>query len=176
MAATPEGNLVDVNGTARPRYLWAVLRLAMGWLYLWPFLDKVFGLGFSTQAGKTWLDGVSPTLGFLKFGSKGPLKELFAGMAGNVVVDWLYMLGLLGIGVALLLGAGVRVAAVAGILMLALIYLAAYVWPEHNPFLDDHVIYAIVLAGLPLARAGRTWGIGAWWAKTPLVRRYAFLE
>lgn len=167
-------NAAAPNGS--PRYVWALLRISLGWLYLWPFLDKVFGLGFATKAGRGWLDGASPTLGFLKFGSKGPFKDLFVDMAGNAVVDWLYILGLLAIGVALLLGAGVRIAAIAGIAMLALIYAAGYIWPEHNPFLDEHSVYAIALAGVALAHAGRTWGLGGWWARTALVRRFPVLE
>lgn len=166
-AAAPNGSV---------RYVWAVLRLAMGWLFLWPFVDKIFGLGFATKAGQGWLDGVSPTLGFLKFGSKGPFKGLFVDMAGNAAADWLYMAGLLAIGVALLLGVGVRIAAAAGILMLALIYAAGFIWPEHNPFLDEHIVYAIVLVGVVLARAGRTWGAGVWWARTAPVRRFPVLE
>jgi hypothetical protein len=31
---------------------------------------------------------------------------------------------------------------------MALFYTASAIWPEHNPFLDDHVVYAIALAGI----------------------------
>ena len=51
------------------------------------------------------------------------------------------MLGLLGIGVALILGIGMRVAAVAGALLLVLMW-TAVLPPENNPFMDDHLIYA----------------------------------
>src|SRR5688572_461628 len=32
------------------RYLLAGVRLALGWVFLWAFLDKAFGLGFATPA------------------------------------------------------------------------------------------------------------------------------
>ncbi|GGL13948.1 hypothetical protein GCM10014719_14830 [Planomonospora parontospora subsp. antibiotica] len=46
-----------------------------------------------------------------------------------------------------------------------------------NPlFMDDHIVYAIVLAGLALADAGDTLGVGKWWGATGLVRRYPILK
>ena len=32
--------------------VWAALRLAMGWTFFWAFADKLFGLGYATEAGK----------------------------------------------------------------------------------------------------------------------------
>ena len=79
----------------KSQYVWGVLRLLLGWTFLWAFVDKLFGLGFNTVADKSWLDGVSPTFGFLKFGTKGPFASLYQSLAGNPVVDWLFMMGLL---------------------------------------------------------------------------------
>lgn len=47
--------------------------------------------------------------------------------------------------------------------------------PENNLFLDDHIIYALVLVGLALAGAGNTIGLGRWWTKTALVQRFPWL-
>src|SRR3712207_7355187 len=47
------------------RYVLAGLRLALGWIFLWAFVDKLFGLGFATKAENAWIDGGSPTQGFL---------------------------------------------------------------------------------------------------------------
>lgn len=142
---------------------------------MWPFLDKVFGLGFATEQGSGWIDGSSPTFGFLEFGTRGPFKDIFQPMAGNVLADWLFMIGLLGIGVALVLGIGVRIASVAGAVMLVLMWLAA-LWPEHNPFLDDHLIYAFVLVGVYVTDAGRYLGFGESWGESALVRANPFLK
>lgn len=41
-----------------------------------------------------------------------------------------------------------------------------------NPFVDYHVIYAIVLVVLAFASAGETWGLGRQWARLPFVTRH----
>ena len=69
------------------RRVLAVLRIAFGLTFLWAFFDKLFALGFHTgydQDGKldrfgdaAWINGGSPTEGFLKFGADGPFKEFY---------------------------------------------------------------------------------------------------
>lgn len=157
-------------------YVWGTLRLGMGWIFLWAFIDKLFGLGFATAADKAWLAGGSPTYGFLTFGTKGPFADMYAAMAGNVVVDWLFMLGLAYVGATLLLGLNVRMGAYTGVLILALMFTAGFILPEHNPLLDEHIIYAVIMIGLATNAAGRTMGLGRLWAEIPLVRRYPILE
>ncbi|MEU4408965.1 hypothetical protein AB0F88_30995 [Streptosporangium sp. NPDC023963] len=169
-------NAVPTPAVRRPAdYVWAVARIGLGWIFLWAFLDKTFGWGFATPAERAWLNGGSPTTGFLKGTGDNALGGVFTALAGQGWVDWLFMLGLLGIGAALLLGAGLRIAAVAGGLMMVLMW-AAELPLQTNPFLDDHLIYAVVLAGLALTGAGTTWGIGTWWANTPLVRQHPTLR
>lgn len=157
------------------KYVWGLLRIFMGWIFLWPFLDKLFGWGFATEPDKAWLAGASPTYGFLKFGTHGPLAGIFQNMAGNAFVDWLFMLGLLLIGLALILGIGVKIAAKAGSLMLLFMWLAALP-PEHNPIIDDHIIYILVLLSLKLNHAGDYLGFGKQWSNTTLVQKYKILR
>ncbi len=159
----------------KSKYIWGLLRLGMGWIFLWAFIDKVFGFGFETISGKSWIDGVSPTFGFLKFAVKGPFAGFYQSLAGNVLVDWLFMLGLLFIGLALILGIGVKIAASAGALMLLLMYAAA-IPPAHNPFLDEHLMYIFVMFGLIFSKSGRVFGLGNWWSSTALVQKVSFLE
>lgn len=156
-------------------YLRGLLRISLAWVFLWAFLDKVFGLGFTTEASKSWLAGTSPTTGFLTFGTKGPLLELFQSMAGNIFVDWLFMMGLLLIGLALLLGIGIKIAAWTGSLLMLLLYLAAMP-PEHNPIVDEHIIYIFTLLLLYKTQAGYPLGLGKWWSNTRLVQKYKFLQ
>lgn len=127
-------------------YTLAIARIMLGFVFLWAFLDKTMGLGFATPHGKAWLDGVSPTTGFLKFGvnEKSPLADFFQSLAGNPLVDWLFMLGLLGIGMALIFGIGLRVAAVTGTMLLMMVW-AAEVPLKNNPLIDDHVVYSVML-------------------------------
>ena len=172
----------------------AVLRLGYGFTFLWAFFDKAFALGFGTGAivneetgartgidfmaqDAAWLNGGSPTEGFLSFGVPydNPFKDIFNAMAGDTWVDWLFMIGLLGIGFALFSGIGIRIAAATGALLYMLMY-AAVVPLENNPIIDDHLAGAIVLVVLALTLAGDTWGFGRKWARTKLVRRYPVLR
>jgi thiosulfate dehydrogenase [quinone] large subunit len=163
------------TATTPAAYVWAGLRIALGWVFLWAFLDKTFGLGFATEREAAWIEGGSPTEGFLAFGTKGPFADFYQGMAGAAFADWLFMIGLLGIGLALILGIGMRIAAVAGALLLVLMWTAA-LWPENNPFMDDHLIYAGLLIGLALARAEDTLGLGKTWGDLPIVRKNPWLK
>jgi thiosulfate dehydrogenase [quinone] large subunit len=148
----------------KEQYIWAVLRIGMGWLFLWPFLDKLFGLGFTTAREAAWIAGGSPTSGYLKFATSGPLAPIFQSLAGNPVVDWLFMMGLLSVGLALLSGIGVRIAGYVGALMVLLMWLSNLP-PEHNPFLDEHIVYVIILIGLAVAKAGQWFSLGKWWSE-----------
>ncbi len=125
--------------------VYVALRISMGFIFLWAFLDKTFGLGFATTVENAWIHGGSPTRGFLSFATKGPFAEIFQSLAGMPVVDWLFMLGLLGVGVALIFNKYIKWAALVGSVMLLLIYLAVLP-PENNPLIDDHIIYILVLA------------------------------
>jgi len=155
------------------RYVWAVTRISLGFIFLWAFFDKVFGLGKSTASAKSWLNGGSPTTGFLK-GVEGPFGGVFNRLAGATWADWLFMFALLAIGVALAAGIGMRIAAVAGGLLLVFMW-AASLPIATNPFLDDHLVYALVIAGLALSHAGDTLGLGRRWGQMPIVKRFPAL-
>jgi thiosulfate dehydrogenase (quinone) large subunit len=158
-----------------PQYIWGLLRIVMGWTFLWAFLDKVFGLGFTTAADKSWLLGNSPTAGFLANAAHGPFAFIYKAMAGSALVDWLFMLGLLLIGTSLLLGIGVRIAGYTGALLMFFMW-TALLPPEHNPLIDEHVIQLFVLLGLAAVKSGHWLGIGEWWSKQPIVRKNRWME
>jgi thiosulfate dehydrogenase [quinone] large subunit len=163
----------------------AVLRIGFGLTFLWAFFDKLLALGFGTgynEAGKldrfgdaAWINGGSPTEGFLKFGADGPFKEFYNSIGGTPFADWGFMLGLLAIGVALTLGAGVRLAAAAGAVMYVLMW-TVVLPPENNPVIDDHLLGAVTLVALALLNAGNTWGLGNWWSRTAAAERYPVLR
>ncbi len=158
----------------------AVTRIGMGLLFGWAFLDKLFGFGYATSSVGAWVNGGSPTKGFLGGLKHGPFKSMFTSWAGDAWADWLFMLGLAGISVALLFGIGLRIAAVSGTLLLLLMWAAAWPLDRHtstgeltrstNPILDDHLIYAVVLLALAALYAGNTWGFGKRWARLNIVR------
>ena len=151
------------------------LRFVMAGIMLWAFFDKVFGLGFTTPSDMSWLNGVSPTAGFLRFGVDGVLASVFNAMSGNVVVDWLFMMGLLGVGTSMLLGMGMKVGGYSGAMMMFLFWLAS-IPPEHNPVLDEHVVYLLVFLGLANSDAGDIWGLGRRWKGLIWVKKSKWLE
>lgn len=149
------------------RYALASTRLGLGAIFLWAFLDKAFGLVCATPPERAWINGGSPTRGFLG-ASYSWFPEIFNAMAGKVVVDWLFMIGLLAIGAAFLLGIGMRVAAASGVVLMTLMWLAAVPGASGitNPAIDDHVIHALVLVALAAFGAGKTLGFGRPWGQS----------
>ncbi|MBW4033150.1 MAG: DoxX family protein [Acidobacteria bacterium] len=157
----------------------ALLRFATGFIFLWAFLDKAFGLGFSTPTARAWISGGMPSQGFLTGdGVTGPLKPFFAAIA-SPASDLLFMVGMLGIGLAVIAGIGLRVSAVAGSVILVLMYLAEWTFSANtastNPLVDYHLIYALALIVLALVSAGDTWGFGLAWKRRKIVQRMPWL-
>ncbi len=156
------------------RYVFGGVRLAIGWTFLWAFLDKVFGLGFATPAERAWVEGGNPTKGFLS-DAEGPFAGIYQNLAGTAFANWAFMLGLLGIGLAFTLGIGMRIAAAAGATLYVMMWSVALP-PQTNPFMDEHLIFAAVMVGLTLIGAGRTLGLGKVWERLPIVQKLPFLK
>lgn len=152
-----------------------LLRMSLGWIFLWAFIDKLFGLGFATTPDKAWLLGNSPTMGFLKFGTYGPFKPFFESLSGSVLVDWLFMMGLLGVGIALTLGIAKKLSTLSATILLFLMWLAAFP-PKNNPFMDNHIIYIFVLQVLFQLHSGEVYGLAKWWNETDLVKKFSILK
>lgn len=160
-------------------WLLGIVRILIGWQFLWAFADKTFGLGFSTSSDNAWVSGGRPTEGFLAGvvnDPNNPFSELFETFYGEVWADWLFMIGLLGIGIVLILGLGKILtwfASVCAIVMYLLMYLAA--WPAGhgrssgaeavaaNPFLDSHLLNAFVILALAVCNAGAYLGLAKAW-------------
>ncbi|MCH8959943.1 MAG: HupE/UreJ family protein [Bacteroidetes bacterium] len=66
----------------------------------------------------------------------------------------LFVLALLLLGVALMLGIGVRIAAIGGAILMAFLFLAGDVWPENNPVNSSNVIEMVVLLGIAYVGPG----------------------
>ena len=145
--------------TSKPaRFVLALLRIAVGFIFLWSFVDKTFGLHYSTGPSRAWINAGTPAQSYLTGATTGkPLASFFESLA-MPAMDWLFMLGLLGIGLAFLLGIGTRLAAVAGVVMLGFMYaaVAPWVWGSLNPVVNEHLVYALVLILIPLTSAGDT--------------------
>lgn len=163
----------------------AVVRIGLGLIFAWAFVDKVFGLGYATASKSAWINGGSPTKGFLGGLKHGPFQSTFTSWAGATWADWLFMIGLAGLAIALLAGVGMRIAAVSGSLLLLLMWAAEWPFDRHdstgaltrstNPVLDDHIIYALVLIALAALSAGTVWGLGKRWANLDFVKKNRWL-
>ncbi|MEO5678261.1 MAG: hypothetical protein ABIS47_01190 [Acidimicrobiales bacterium] len=178
--AAPKARLI----TERAAQALAVLRITVGLTFVWAFLDKAFGLGWSTTSAKAWVNGGSPTKGFLSNVKAGPFASMFHSFAGATWADWLFMIGLAGIGIALVAGVAVRSAAVSGSVLLGLMWVAEWPLARHltggaptgstNPLIDSHVISAVVLIVVALTYAGTTWGLGKRWARVSFVSHHGW--
>ena len=155
-------------------YALAVGRILLGLIFLWAFFDKTFGWYFATKPADAWVNGGSPTTGFLKFGvsTQSPLADFFTSLAGQGWVDWLFMAGLLGLGLSLVLGIGLRIAAVAGTVLMLLMWLAEMP-SDNNPALDDHLVYAALIVAVAAGR--REWSLTNWWLGLSFVKKNKWL-
>lgn len=147
----------------------AFLRIVTGWIFIWAFFDKLLGLGFNTPGERAWVNGGSPTYGFLS-NADGAFAGIFQGMADAApFLDWLFMAGLLGIGVALITGAGVKIAAITGVALVFMMYLAQFPLGREqaptNPVTTAHWLEAAAMIVVAATRAGDTFGLGKWWSR-----------
>ena len=56
----------DIVTSPAARIVLAIMRIVVGFFFLWAFLDKAFGLGFSTPRQMAWINGGLPAQGFIK--------------------------------------------------------------------------------------------------------------
>jgi thiosulfate dehydrogenase [quinone] large subunit len=68
-----------------------------------------------------------------------------------------------------------RLAAGSAVVLLVMMW-SAVLPPANHIFMDDHLIYALVIVGLALAGAGRTFGLGRRWEEQRTVQRYPILK
>ena len=149
----------------------AVGRVVVGIIFLWAGLEKVIGEGFTTWSAA----------GFLKFGTAGtlawpfvsgtpaegtvynPTHDFWVNLAANdgamTLINYLVMIGEVGIGIALILGIATRFASLMGTLMMLLFFLAA--WDFAFGIVNQHLTYAVVTLGLGIVGAGRYYGLDA---------------
>ena len=97
-------------------------------------------------------------------------------LAAKVLTDWLFMLALLLIGVALLLGIGMKIGTISGSVLMFFMWAATLPKPGNIFQIDDHVVNLLVLLILLFLKAGQVAGLGRWWTNTKLVKKLPWLE
>ena len=155
-------------------HLLAILRIAIGLLFLWPFFDKMFGLGFATPHGSGVIDGESPS-SFVVYVTDGLLKDFYNSLAGNAFVDFMMMAALLLIGISLVFGIASKLGTIGAVMFFAVMY-TLVLPPTDNPMIDDHII--MILAMLVVYFFGGFEKISFFqkWKDLFLVKRFPILE
>ena len=144
-----------------------MLRLTLGWMFLYAGITKLINPAW-TAAG--YLSGAKT------------FPELYAFfMRPDIlpVIDFLNMWGLTLIGAALILGIFVRLASVAGLLLMILYYLPILQFPHPNPnsyIVDQHIIFMAAFLILAAFRAGRVWGLEKTCVALPICSRFPRLR
>jgi thiosulfate dehydrogenase [quinone] large subunit len=88
------------------------------------------------------------------------------------------MLTLLFVGIALILGIGLKIASISGAVLMFLMW--ASVLPKAQSFLllDDHVIYLLllILIGFAFTKYEDWVSLSNWWKNTKLVKKVPFFQ
>lgn len=153
----------------------ALARIFIGFIFLWAFFDKLLGLGFATSPDKAWILGGSPTTSFLANAVHGPLVGFYNILSGVAFVDWIFMIGLLVVGISLTIGIATRLGSYFGIIMLMLMW-SALLPPSNNPIIDDHIIYSLVLLVIIWFDAGKVLGLQKKWEGFEIVKKIPLLK
>ena len=168
------------------------LRLLIGFEFVWAFVDKMWGLGFATEKADAWVNGGNPTAGALWFGLKGPFKGFYESITGasatfaadgtplklvppHTWINYVYMGAMLLIGLGLMTGVMTRLAAIGGIAWMTIFYTATAIWPDYNPFYDEHILAIVVLVAIIIANAGAYIGLGKVWQRYEAVKKHPIL-
>ncbi len=123
-----------------------LLRVALGVVFFFAGFSKLM----SYWSAASFLSAAS-----------GPFAGFFQAMAGSALVDGLNAWGLTLIGVALILGVLLRSASAAGIILMLLYYFAHFEQNTAHGFVDQHIIYAIILLMLIGSGVGHALGLDA---------------
>ncbi len=153
--------------------LLALLRITIGWLLLWGFLDKLFGLGYRTPWGEGMLFGYHPTE-WLKYSSGGILGDFWQGIEPNLPMDLLLMAGLLLVGLCLILGVASKIATIATVAFMLCMF-SLWMPPQDNPVLDYHIILAVAALAIYYLHGFERYSVYGWYKGLWIVRDHPIL-
>ena len=152
-----------------------ILRIVLGFMLIWAFLDKLLGLGMPTTPEAAMINGGSPTEYYLSNLVSGPLEGFYSSLAGNPALDLLLMAGLLLVGAAMILGVTSRLSTVGMCVMMFLMYLLA-VPPSDNPLVDYHIAYILAMTAIYLLGGFDRLSVNGRWSELGIVRRFPILQ
>lgn len=142
-----------------------LLRLLMGWIFLWAGFDKAIN-GFSAE-------------GFLLHATSGPLHGWFVDLGTSAtalsVIEPLVTYSQILMGFAIFFGAATRSALFFAGIMMFLFYLAQFP-PEYDLFVDYYLVYVVVYLVLGALGAGRILGVDRYVERLAWVRDRGWLR
>ncbi len=139
----------------------------MGWLMFYAGITKVLDSNWSAEG---YLQSAKTFAGFYNWLAQPDLLP-----SVNFINEW----GLILLGVSLILGVFVRLSSIGGAVLMLLYYFPVLDFPYPNPhsyLVDEHIIYALVLAYFAAARAGRIYGLENWCSDLPICARFPKLR
>ncbi|MBR1452677.1 MAG: hypothetical protein IJ592_04170 [Candidatus Methanomethylophilaceae archaeon] len=163
-----------MDNTEKGQYCLAIFRILVGCIMIWPFFDKLLGLGFKTPAGSGMIDGVSPS-SFVVYVTGGIFKDFYDSLAGNQVVDIILMFGLLVLGTTLILGIASKLTTI-GITAFMLIMYSLHIPPEDNPVIDHRIIIIAGMISAYFLGGYDKLSLNSRWKETWLVKRFPILR
>lgn len=133
-----------------------LMRISMGWLFLYAGLTKVFNPEWSAVG---YLQGAKSFTGFYQWLLQPEILPTI-----NFINQW----GLTLLGLSLILGLFVRPSAILGAFLMLLYYFPVFHFPyagAHSFIVNENIIYAVSLLLLSATSAGRFWGLDSFWRK-----------
>jgi len=135
------------------KFVFFILRVAMGWLMLYAGLTKVFNPNWSAAG---YLGNAKAFAGFYEWFLRPEILPFT-----NFLNEWSLTL----LGVSLMAGVLVKYSGYLGALLMLLYYFPVLDFPKigSNSYLvDDHIVYALVLVLFSVYRTGNYWGVDGW--------------
>lgn len=167
--------LSGMDREEKGRICLAVLRIVLGFMLVWAFFDKLLGLGMLTTPEMAVINGGSPTEYYLSELVSGVFAGMFHAIAGNAVVDFLLMAGLILVGLGLMLGIASKLSTVGLCIMMALMYMMS-VPPSDNPIVDYHIVYILAVVTVYWLGGFETISLNRWYCRIGIVNRWRILQ
>ncbi|HEY9523006.1 MAG TPA: hypothetical protein VIR33_07190, partial [Thermopolyspora sp.] len=103
--------------TPSTRFVWALTRVVLGFVFIWAFLRDITGFASPAPPARSFLIGGGPVRDYM-LSAHGALAGFFHALAGPTYTQTIFRATLALIGATLILGLGMRLAAIVGTILL----------------------------------------------------------
>lgn len=166
---------MEVQTNTKTAAALAIMRIILGLMLFWGFLDKMFGLGFPTPESMSYLNGGSPTEMYLVY-TDGWFAPFFHWLSNyHAIADVILLAGMFLLGLSMTFGFCKKISTVAFVAMMTLFYLSA-IQPSDNPIFDYHLIYIVLGFAFYFGSGYEKWGMCSYLKETEIVKRFPILE